>query len=79
MRISRVGLSCALVALVCALFCASSATAKPEIVCDPYFPSHCSVELPAQIPAPWHGVLVTRELSISLGQKALHCDRLVQI
>lgn len=55
------------------------ATALAEVKCDTMFPDRCSVELSAGSTTPFQGVLLSSELGIALGQKAMNCDRRTEI
>lgn len=47
--------------------------------CDSNYPDRCSVALTVHEPAPYAGQLLTPSLAISLGQKAMNCQKYAEL
>jgi hypothetical protein len=54
-------------------------TQTAEVTCSENEPSKCALELKYGQVAPFNGMLMTEDLAIDLGQKALHCDERVDL
>lgn len=65
---------CALAAVISLLGAQALPVRAQETICDPEQPSHCSKPLLKGATAPFSGQLLSTELSITLGLKAMYCD-----
>lgn len=70
---------CALVAVNSLLWAVASPLGAQETICDPEQPSHCSRPILKDDVAPFSGQLLSTELSIDLGLKAMYCDERLKL